>query len=63
MIVNTFNAGTIGHIFQYEVTDERYTDNTPKINFYNSTVKDTVTTHDSINFSKIKKYFLLDQST
>jgi hypothetical protein len=57
MIVNTFNAGTIGHIFQYEVTDERYTDNTPKSNFYNSTVNDTIKTHDSLNFSKIKNTF------
>jgi len=57
MIVNTFNAGTIGHIFQYEVTDERYSDNTPKSNFYNSTVKDSITTHDSLNFSKIKNTF------
>jgi len=57
MIVNTFNAGTIGHIFQYDVNDERYTDNTPKINFYNSAITDTITTHDSIHYSKIKNTF------
>lgn len=57
MIVNTFNAGTIGHIFQYDVNDQRYTDLTPKSNFYNSTVKDSIRTHDSLNYSKIKNTF------
>jgi hypothetical protein len=57
MVVNTFNAGTIGHIFQYDVTDERYADNTPFNNFYNSTVKDTIKTKDSIRYSKIQNTF------
>ncbi|MDP4290874.1 MAG: putative porin, partial [Bacteroidota bacterium] len=57
MIVNTFNAGSIGHIFQYDVRDERYVDNTPNNNFYNSKVKDTLRTNDSIRYTKINNTF------
>jgi len=57
MVVNTFNAGTIGHIFQYDTRNDRYVDNTPKAKFYNSPVYDTVKTHDSIKYSTIKNTF------
>ena len=57
MIVNTFNAGTIGHIFQYNVTDERYVDNTPITNIFNSTVKDSVQTVDSIRYKNMNNTF------
>ena len=57
MVVNTFNAGTIGHIFQYSVRDDRYIDNNPRASFYSLKVKDTVKTHDESRFSKITNTF------
>ena len=57
MIVNTFNAGTIGHILQYVVRDDRYVDNVPKANFYPTPLIDTIKTHDSIKFSRITNTF------
>ncbi len=57
MIVNTFNAGTIGHVFQYSVTDQRFVDNTPQTNFFNSPIKDSVQTNDSVKYSKLSNTF------
>jgi len=57
MIVNTFNAGTIGHIFQYNVTDQRFVDNTPKTIFLNSAIKDTIKTNDSIRYTNLNNTF------
>lgn len=57
MVVNTFNAGTIGHILQYSVRDDRYLDNFPQANFYSLKVIDTVKTLDESRFSKITNTF------
>ena len=57
MVVNTFNAGTIGHILQYVVRDDRYIDNSPNANFYPSRVKNTLKTLDLSRFSKVTNTF------
>lgn len=57
MVVNTFNAGTIGHIFQYTVRDDRYSDDISTNNFYPKALRDSVRTNDSIRFSKLTNTF------
>jgi len=57
MVVNTFNAGTIGHIFQYSVRGDRYSDGVSSNNIFPKPLRDSIRTHDSIRFSKIINTF------
>jgi hypothetical protein len=57
MIVNTFNAGTLGHIFQYDIRTDKYIDTTRVSKLYPTVKKDQPLPSDSIRFSRINNTF------
>ncbi len=57
MVVNTFNAGTIGHIFQYETRTDKYMDTTHVSKIYPTLAMDKVLPTDSIQYSHMNNTF------
>jgi hypothetical protein len=57
MIVNTFNAGTIGHIFQYDIRTDKYNDTTRNTKIYPVLTLNQPLPTDSVQYSRINNTF------